>query len=193
MLDFQYRHQMAWVWIALGERASDDRRSYRFNQASMDLSPDVFFATTLEPGAVYYYDSEGLVCSSHPHYHVVLSASNPDAILLVSASTKIEQHRRSLADHDCPPDTLVLASSETEPYLRCQSGFDCNRPVVESLRSLSRNYARRPIRVFGPASPPLVRQLIGGILRSPLVERKYQDLLRGKGGDPSIEGCSNSS
>jgi hypothetical protein len=151
---------------------------YCFNQAIMDLPPDVFFALTLKPGAVYYYASDDLPGPSRPHYHILLSASNLDRILLVSASSKIDQRRRFLADHTCPRDTLVLASPETEPYLHCQSGFDCNRPVVESLRSLSRRYARQPLPVMGPASPRLVRQLIDGVLRSPLVARQYQDLLR---------------
>jgi hypothetical protein len=161
---------------------------YCFNQAIMDLPQDVFFATTLKPGAVYFYASDNLVGTVQPHYHIVLAASNPDSILLVSASTKIEQHRRFLAGHDCPPETLVLASPATEPYLHCESGFDCNRPLVESLRSLSRKYARQPIRVTGPASPRLVRQLIDGVLRSPLVARQYQELLHVQDNDSGIEG-----
>jgi hypothetical protein len=144
----------------------------------MDLPADVFFATTLQPGAVYYYSSDDHLGPSWPHYHVVLSASNLDRILLVYASSKIEQRRRFVAGRHCPPDTLVIASPATEPYLHCQSGFDCNRPVVESLRSLSRKYAQCPLSVKGTASPRLVRQLIDGVLRSPLVAKRYQDLLR---------------
>jgi hypothetical protein len=167
------------MWVARRRRAPDDRRAFTvFNQASMDLPPGVFFGHTLKPGTVYYYASDDHLGPTRPHYHVVLSASDPDRIVLIYASSRIDLRRRLLAGKHCPPETLVLASPATEPYLHRQSAFDCNRPVIESLRSLTRKYARRPIRAMEPASPYLLRQLIHGVLRSPLVARQYQDLLR---------------
>ncbi|MCI0457797.1 MAG: hypothetical protein L0Z62_12585 [Gemmataceae bacterium] len=151
-------------------------------------APGVYFGLTLKPGTVYYYPSDDLLGPARPHYHVVLSTRDRNRIVLVYASTKIERCRHLLARKHCPADTLVMASPATEPYLRYPSVFNCNRPVVESLGSLTRKYARRSIRVTGSASPRLLRQLIDGVRQSPLVAKQFQDLLRAGSGDPDTEG-----
>lgn len=143
----------------------------------MDIPLEVVIKSTIKLGSVYYFTEESFH-SSEPHYFIVINRDPHEdkVIFLVCASSQITKSRQRRAT--CPPETLVEIAPDQYTGFKADSIIDCNYVVEKSVDQLVEKLSRGELQLKDEMDQSLVKRLRGGVLCSPLIERRIKALLR---------------
>lgn len=147
----------------------------------IQISAEIQIGLTLKRGIVYYF-IEPTFNTEVPHYFVVLNDAphTDEAMVMVCATSKIETVRNYISQRDLPLGTCVEVSQGEYPAFSVDTAFNCNTPITYHTKaSLSLLLAQNRLRLCeSPMPEPVLRRLCMGVTCSPVVERKFQNMIR---------------
>jgi hypothetical protein len=140
------------------------------------IPPEIQIRSTIRVGSVYYFP-ETTFESLQPHYFVVINIDpQSDTVVLLVCSSQIEKARRRR--QTCPCETLVEITPAQYPDFRVPSIVDCNYVMEKSINQLIEKLSKQTLQMKTEMDLSLVKQLVEGVIRSPVVERRIKALLQ---------------
>jgi hypothetical protein len=137
---------------------------------------EIQIRSTIRVGSVYYFP-EITFESLQPHYFVVINIDpKSDTVVLLVCSSQIEKTQRRR--QTCPCETLVEITPDQYPDFRVPSIIDCNYVIERSINQLIGKLLQKTLRMKTEMALSLVKQLVEGVIRSPMVERRIKALLQ---------------
>jgi len=125
-------------------------------------------------GSVYYFFEPSFV-SKEPHYFVVLNDGHEhnSQVVLISATSQIEQRRDYHAKNGLPLGSLIEVDPGEYPDFKKVSAFDCNRPLIKTPRFLSKT---KLLPTQLPATK--VKSICMGVIASKMVEPRIKKMIQ---------------
>lgn len=143
----------------------------------MELPPQVL-RKILKPGSAFLFVEESFQ-GAKPHFFIVLNhhPQMDERLLMVNATTKIEK-RRFLVNLIGAPETLVVVKPHECAFLKQESAFDCNYPILRTVNDLILKYQSKELKMVGEVTGDLLGKLRNGVLLSPLVDEATKKIIR---------------
>ena len=141
----------------------------------MKIPPEVQIHATIQPGAVYYFVEETLY-SRAPHYFIVLNhhPAEDEVILLVCASSRIQETKTRAKRRSLPDSTLVEIQRDEYPDFTTDSIVDCNYVLHRSIEHLVNKLKQGNLQLKSVMKSSLVEKLRKGMLDSPIVKENIK-------------------
>jgi len=144
----------------------------------VDFPPEAFFKSTLAPGTIYYFVNEEIQFSDEPHYHVIVSITENEKLLLTITTSQTEKKIKYIEKKKLPYETLVFIKPDEENGLTKESAVNCNECYLVDLDYLRNKYDTDDIQVKGKVKQSILEQIIKGLLASPLIEEEIKERLK---------------
>ncbi|MDP2638874.1 MAG: hypothetical protein Q8P06_01750 [Candidatus Azambacteria bacterium] len=137
------------------------------------------FQNAIETGNVYYF-SDSNIKSGEPHYCILIN-KNPqkETFLIFVPATTLDIWSATSAEK-YPKETIVSLTPKKCPFLRHDSLFDCNRPIVRHVDVLTAKAAAGELKIKAKVSIEIVEKLQLGIMGSKLVSNNVKKMLEGQ-------------
>jgi len=136
----------------------------------LEIPPQIL-KKILKPGTAFLFDQETFK-GRKPHFFVVLN-HNPqtdELLLMVNATTKVDNRRFEMELTGVPEETLVVVKAGECSFLIKESAFDCNFPTIRSVDDLVLKFQQKALKMVGEISEDLLSKLRFGVLQSPMVD-----------------------
>lgn len=143
----------------------------------MELPPNLKFRGILQQGQAF---KAKIKHDKYPRYYFVLNIDpQTDTVLVLSTSTtEFEEHRNCKGGDDVH---IVLSKEDysefEEPCLIC-----CNRPKTTNKAKLENLLKQQQYELLQALPETILKKLLQGILKSPVVEGYIKKMVLGSGG-----------
>lgn len=141
----------------------------------MNIPPEIQIYATIRPGAVYYFIEETLY-SREPHYFIVLNhhPAEDEVILLVCASSRIQETKKRAQRRSLPEATLVEIRKDEYPDFTTDSIVDCNYVLHRSIEHLVNKLKQGDLKLKTVMESSLVEKLRKAVLDSPVIKENIK-------------------
>lgn len=143
----------------------------------MEIPPEAAIKSILKAGVAFYFTATSFK-SSEPHFFVVLNYDplSDKLLLMVNASSNVE--RRKAARSNLPQATLVCVSPSECAFLKKESVFDCNSPILETTDNLIKKLKAGQLNIVPHiVQSDILSRLRQGVLASPLLDYEYKSII----------------
>jgi hypothetical protein len=139
----------------------------------MEVSFEAFYQVIKEKSILYF--SLNYQGNPDPHYYVLLDTGTE--ILLFSVCTsKLDTILNFVKKRNLDYDTIVFIESEPDNPFSKNTYINCNSPVSIPCSEFKKMYEEGKIKYKDQLTDKHFDQIINGILKSRLVERKIKKL-----------------
>ncbi|PIR91746.1 hypothetical protein COU03_00675 [bacterium (Candidatus Gribaldobacteria) CG10_big_fil_rev_8_21_14_0_10_41_12] len=145
----------------------------------MIISPDVRIKSTIRSGSVYLFKEDSFENCNKKHYFIVLN-SNPlsgELLFLVWAKTLSAKVYLYIDNSSLPLDTFVDITEQCD-WCPNPTVVDCNNLIEKDISELIDKLKDKKLDMIGLVSVDTLKNLVAGVLKSPLVDRRIKKLLQ---------------
>jgi hypothetical protein len=146
----------------------------------MDFPDKSFFSSTLKIGAIFYFKDSELLKTNEPHFFIVLHISEDRIITLCCTTTNLEGRYNFIMKRNLPETTLTCILPAPNNGFKKNSYVDCNSLFQYTQSKLESIYNVSGMRARGHVTEENLREIITGIIDSPLIEEEIKDLFRSR-------------
>ncbi|WP_319591709.1 hypothetical protein [uncultured Draconibacterium sp.] len=140
------------------------------------ITPDVFLAN-VQPGNIYYFQSDQLNGTNQPHYFIALKNTENELVFFSCCTTQMERRLRFIERTGSPHSTLVGITPSAENGLQRESFVDCNSIIQHTHDEIAFLVTDGGIDYRGELEEEYLELIYQGIRDSILLEEEVQDLL----------------
>lgn len=135
----------------------------------------------IKEGAVFYFP-EDTFATDDPHYFCVLNCDpvTEETLLLVNATSKVDERIKARSNQGLPADTLVKVGVGDCSFLTCDSVFDCNSPIIKTRQELKDKFDNGEVKLCDPMPKDILEKLRDGVVMSKLVSTTHEGIIRKK-------------
>lgn len=135
------------------------------------------FAKFIAEKKIYFFSCKKLGINN-PHYFICLKRNNQDLLLLSCCTSQFETVRKYIEYNKLPESTLVSISNryEDNPFNR-ETYINCNDVKILHVDDLKELYASQELTFQGNINDFQYKQIITGIIDSPVVEEDIKEEL----------------
>lgn len=143
----------------------------------IQFSDDAFFKLTLLPGTIFYFENKSFSNSNEPHYHVLVSVTPKEMVLLTCITSQIKKKIRYIEKKKLPESTLIFLKPDSTNGLKVESAVNCNDCYPFTKESLKELYNSSELEVKGKLKASELEQIKTGLKASPLIENEIKNML----------------